>query len=105
MSDKEHVGGEEIKPEELAEMLYNFDQLEESISNARAAYGHGGRRIDEAIFHLIHARGRALDIIKQIGYPRYEPIKTVTIREPEPKIEDLRVCPICGNPFCGSDHK
>jgi hypothetical protein len=90
---------------EQEEIILDLVDLESRISLARDAYKKGGEYVEEALFHLIRSRGEALDLIKQIGYPRYQPVKTTSIYEPEPTLDSLRTCPFCGNPNCQSDHK
>ncbi len=97
--------GHQATEDEQKEVLHEFEMLELRISNAKDAFKKGGKFIESALFHLIHVRGEALDLIKQIGYPRYEPIITKVLQEREPKLDDLHTCNICGNPECQSDHK
>lgn len=66
---------------------------------------NGRDTVDETLWILISQKEALEELIRMVGYPRYEPIKSASIHYPPINLNSARVCPYCGRKNCGSDHK
>jgi hypothetical protein len=89
-------------------LLKQFELVEQSIKRAKLPFETDmlhKKVLEVSMYELLKANAQILNMVKEIGYPRWEPVRTAYVDYPAPKIEDLHLCPFCGNPDCGSDHK
>lgn len=92
-------------------ILIQFNVIEESIKRAKLPYEVNmpiQPHIKEVtLYELIKSYHQIENLIREIGEDRFDK-KVKEIRRlitPEIRLEDLNVCPYCGDPSCTSDHK
>jgi hypothetical protein len=89
-------------------ILKQFELIEQSVKRARLPFEVGMLQeevMEVSMYELMKIREQAANMIKEIGFPRFEAVVTNHIHYPELTVEALNVCPFCGNPHCQSDHK
>lgn len=84
-------------------MIDKFEKIQEQIKKASDSYSC--TLLETSMWNLLEAREKIDELIREIGYPRFEPQKTVVMHTPVPSKRDLRCCDICGKERCQSDHK
>jgi hypothetical protein len=83
-----------------------FQKIDLDLIKAKTAYMKSDKAYKEqAMWHLIKVRDQAIELIKKLGYPRFEPVEATSIHYPPIDEFKLHTCPYCGNPDCQSDHK
>jgi hypothetical protein len=89
----------------VASILSQFELVEQSLQRAKLPFETNMLQpqvTEVSIYEILKARQQLYNIIEQIGHPHLG--KSITIPK-ELTIEDLSLCPYCGNPECQSDHK
>lgn len=91
-------------------ILENFEMLHLSLRRAAIPFHVNmtdKKSIEVTLYELIKSREQILEMIQHIDPARFgrrKEVRTVVIT-PEPSLDFLKLCPICGNPECTSDHK
>lgn len=99
-------------------ILNQFELIEQSIRKAKLPFEvnpfdennqieiNESKVLDVSLWHLMKTIQQAENLIKEIGYPRFEPVVTNSVHYPPlVNFNKLKVCDICGDPNCTSDHK
>lgn len=85
-------------------ILEQFDLVEASLRRAKLPFEVNminPTSTEVSIYEILKARQQLYNIIEQIGHPQLG--KTIMTPK-ELTIDDLSLCPHCGNPNCQSDH-
>lgn len=99
----------EEKKLNIESVLNQFEVIEQSIKRAKLPFEVNmlpQTSLDVSLYELMRTIQQSEDLIREIGYPRFEPIASKSIYHP-PLVDftRLQVCNICGSPECQSDHK
>lgn len=89
-------------------LLKQFDLVETSIHRARLPFETNMLQepvLEVTLYELIKSREQILNMIREIDPNRFGVKVARQISYPEPSVEALSLCPNCGDPNCGSDHK
>lgn len=91
-------------------ILDQFSRVDGFLQRARLPFEtgllHERTEIKEVVlWELMKAREQLTNMIKEIGYPRFEPIVTKQLHYPPIDVHLLNTCPYCGDTECESDHK
>lgn len=99
---------------EIEKLKLDFFQLEESIKRAKLVIEvtyPSNELIEVAteitLYELIKSSEKMIDMVREIDPKRFG-VRTEMVRQliiPKPDIENLNLCPYCGEHGCGSDHK
>lgn len=89
-------------------ILERFSLIESSLHRAKLPFEtdlvHEETK-EVTMWELMKSIQNMEELIKEIGYPRFEPVVSRSIYYPPLSIKALHLCDICGSPHCQSDHK
>jgi hypothetical protein len=92
-----------INPERILEQ---FALVETSIKRAKLPFETDmvvPQVMEVTLYECLKSIQQLRNIISDIGHPAMGPFTTTVTRELT--VNDLSVCPYCGNPECNYDHK
>lgn len=89
-------------------ILKQFDIVQESIKRAKLPFETGMLQkpvIDVTLYELIKSWHQIENMIREIAPDKFGYREVRSSIYPELTVDVLDVCPYCGDPECGSDHK
>ncbi len=99
------MGNKKLNAESILQQLI---VVEQSIRRAKLPFETSMLQeevLEVTLYELIKSMEQIKILVREIGYPRFEPVTIQKLHYPIMTVDVLNLCPYCGNPNCTSDHK